>query len=92
MVYQRDDASRCHTPREVFETFRPHFSLYEEAVNATLLALLKVGWLIEGNNDAATFDNEIRACKRFPANQVEQCIDRLNHFFELLLREGRAIA
>src|SRR3979490_2973235 len=45
MVNQRDDTSSCHTPREVFETFRRHFGLYEEALNAMLLALLKVGRL-----------------------------------------------
>ena len=44
MVYQRDDASRCHTPREVFETFRRHFGLHEEALNVMILTLLKVGY------------------------------------------------
>ena len=68
MVYQRDDASRCHTPREVFETFRRHFGLHEEALNAMILTLLKVGWLVEGNDDAATFDDGIGACKRFPSH------------------------
>src|SRR6266700_4814054 len=87
MVNQRDDTSRCHTPREVFETFRRHFGLYEEALNAMLLALLKVGRLIEGNDDAATFDDGIGVCKRLPSHQVEQHIDRLNHIFKPLLRE-----
>ena len=83
MVDERHDTAGCHAVGKVVQTFCRNLGLHEKALDLPLLTLLRVWWLVEGNDDTAALDEGVRTREDFAANQIKHNVDG----FDLLLDE-----